>query len=73
MKNQGRYRHLRVDWVGECAGDCAAGIELGAGGGGCAALRGAPCIKFYALAASYWEHAVCEPAFARPELGGGSN
>ena len=44
-----------------------AGIELRAGGGGCAALRGAPCIKFYALAASYWEHAVCEPAFARPD------
>ena len=50
-------------------GDCAAGIELGAGGGGCAALRGAPCIKFYALAASYWEHAVCEPAFCPPGIG----
>ena len=51
----------------------AAGIELGAGGGGCAELRGTPCIKFHALAARYWEHAACQPAFALPGSGGGSN
>ena len=29
---------------------------------GCAELRGTVCIKFHALAATYWEHAACRPA-----------
>ena len=51
----------------------ATGIEVRAGGGGCAELRGAPCIKFYALAATDWEHAACQPAFAPPGWAGGSD
>ncbi len=68
-----RSRRLPAQADAAAAGDGATGIELRAGGGGCAELRGAPCIKFHALAATYWEHCRLPARFCPPGLAGGSN